>query len=201
MAAELKNETDPALARRSQAGCLESFEELVRRYESRIYGFARTCSGRDSIAREVTQEAFVKAFQSLRSFDPRRSFKSWLFGIARNLCADQFRCSRRFSEEPVPERVDEENPASLLERREARGTIWETARQNLTLTQFQALWLHYAEELPVADVARAMRKTRPHVKVLLFRARQRLLRQFEADAETSRELGLPRRPVLNRPSL
>ena len=85
--------SDEALARAAQAGALASFEELVRRYEARIFRFvANSCrSGAD--AREITQEAFVSAFLHLREFDPDRSFQTWLFTIARRKCVDRHRAA------------------------------------------------------------------------------------------------------------
>ena len=166
--------SDEALARAAQAGALASFEELVRRYEMRIFRFvANSCrSGAD--AREITQEAFVSAFLHLREFDPDRSFQTWLFTIARRKCVDRHRATARVADEPVPEIVDDTNPAGIMLEREAREDLWRTARALLPAPQFQVLWLKYAEDFSVDQIARVTSRTRTHVKVLLFRARARL---------------------------
>ena len=86
MRSELKLMADEDLARQSQAGSLEAFEELVSRYEHRLYAFAMQWRHNPSEAREVTQDAFVRAFQALAQFDARRSFAPWLLAILRRKC-------------------------------------------------------------------------------------------------------------------
>lgn len=170
--------SDEELARETQAGALEAFEELVYRYERRVYAFvAQSC--RDAAgAREVTQNTFVKAFQAIRQFDSRREFASWLFGIARRSCVDHHRAARRLPTEPVPELADPDDPSQVLARQEDRREIWDLARRCLTPAQFEVLWLRYVEDMSVVRVAAVVGKTATHVKVLLFRARQNLARQL-----------------------
>ncbi|HVV74085.1 MAG TPA: sigma factor, partial [Verrucomicrobiae bacterium] len=60
--------TAEELAVRSQAGCLESFEQLVRTYESRVFNFLRRLTGNEHDAEDLTQETFLKAFRGLPSY-------------------------------------------------------------------------------------------------------------------------------------
>jgi len=163
---------DEELARQTRAGSLESFEELVFRYEGRIYRFVRNFCRSETDAREITQDTFVRAFQAIAQFDPRQSFAGWLFAIARHKCIDHFRAAKPISDAAPPELHDENDPAVQLVRREDSENIWRIARRHLSEVQFQALWLKYVDELEVADIARALGKTRTHIKVLLFRSRQ-----------------------------
>jgi RNA polymerase sigma-70 factor, ECF subfamily len=172
--------TDQELARQTQAGSLAAFEELVYRYEGRIFGFVANLCSNAADARELTQDTFVRAFQAIEQFDSQRSFAPWLFTIARRKCLDHYRAARPPADEPVPELADLDDPAELLARQEDRHSLWELARRHLPKPQFQALWLKYAEEMNVADVAQVLRKTQTHVKVLLFRARQALGRELKA---------------------
>ena len=71
----------------------------------------------------------------------------------------------------LPEEVDEDDPAELLAQREAEGDLWQLAKRALPSLQFEALWLRHAEDMSVAEVAQVLRRTKIHVKVLLFRAR------------------------------
>jgi len=174
MTRDLQAPSDEELARQAQAGSLAPFEELVYRYEGRIYRFVANSCRVEADAREITQETFVRAFQALDQFDARRFFAPWLFAIARRKCLDHHRASARIVGEPLPETQDEETPADLLSREEERANIWLLARRCLPELQFQALWLRYAEEMETAQIGRVLRKTRSHVKVLLFRARQSL---------------------------
>ena len=180
MAPEFQAGTDQELARQSQAGSLPAFEELVYRYEARVYGFVANFCRNGADARELTQDTFVRAFQAMSRFDCRREFAPWLFTIARSKCIDHRRRAPPAADAPLPELPVEENPAELLARREERQGLWALARRRLPEVQFQALWLRYVEDLSVEGIAQALGKTKTHVKVLLFRARQALAREVKA---------------------
>lgn len=181
MASDFQNLTDEELAGETQAGSLAAFEELVYRYEHRIYAFVMQYCHNDADAREITQDAFVRAFQAIGRFVPRGGFGPWLFTIARRKCIDHYRAARRTpSDESVPELPDHDDPSVLLVREEERQHLWALARRCLREPQFQALWLRYAEGMSVFGVARVLRKTQTHVKVLLFRARETLRRELKA---------------------
>lgn len=172
MAPELSTDSDAELARQTQAGSLDAFEQLVYRYEHRVHAFVAQLCCNAADAREVTQDTFVKASQSMSQFDAHREFAPWLFTIARRKCIDRHRAARPVAAEPAPEMADENDPAELLARNEDRLHLWQLARGCLPENQFQALWLRYAEDMDVAMIAQVLGKTRVHVKVLLFRARQ-----------------------------
>ena len=170
---------DEELARQAQAGSLAAFEHLVWRYEHRVHAFVCQFCRHQTDAAELTQDTFVKAFQRLGQFDVNRDFAAWLFTIARRQCIDRHRSRIPRADDSVLEPVDHEDPAELISRREDGEALWQLARKHLGHHQFQALWLHYAGEMDVASIAQVMGKTRVHVKVLLFRARQILGRQLK----------------------
>jgi RNA polymerase sigma-70 factor (ECF subfamily) len=172
--------SDEELARQSQAGSLVAFEELVYRYEHRIYGFAFNCCRQAEDAREITQDTFVQAFRAIGQFDSEQKFAPWLFTIAHRKSIDQHRAAPPVSEELPPEPPDFDDPSELLTRQEEKQDLWELARRRLPKVQFQALWLKYAEELNVAEIGQVLRKTQTYVKVMLFRARQTLGRDLKA---------------------
>ena len=180
MPSDLQKCSDEELARQSQAGSLVAFEELVYRYEARVYGFIANCCRNGADAREVTQDTFVRAFQAIGQFDCQRGFRPWLFTIARRKCIDHHRATPSTTDEAMPDLPDDNDPAELLARQEERQNLWELARQRLTETQFQALWLRYAEDMSVAGIAQVLHKTQTYLKVLLFRARQALARELKA---------------------
>jgi len=181
---------DEELARQSQDGSLTAFEELVRRYEGRIFAFATHGCGPGADAAGITQDTFVRAFRAIGQFDPRRGFGSWLFGIARNRCADHHRAAvPEISVEQPPDLPDADDPAELLARREEIQDIWRLARRCLPAVQFQAIWLRYAEDMSLAEIARALNKTQTHVKVLLFRARQALIRGQQSAERVAGQAG------------
>jgi RNA polymerase sigma-70 factor (ECF subfamily) len=170
--------SDEELARQTQAGSFEAFEELVRRFERRIFTFVTRTCGPPADAAEITQATFVKAFQSIRRFDCRYTFAAWLFTIARRKCIDDYRAARPPTNAPMPEQFDLEDPAELLAHKEDCKNLWDLIRLHLSAVQFQALWLRYAEEMDVPEIARVLGKTRIYTKVILFRARQTLATEF-----------------------
>lgn len=181
----MKTCSDEELAARSQAGSLAAFEELVYRYEHRIYGFVAQSCRNGADAREITQDTFVKAFQAIDQFDERHAFAAWLFTIARRKCIDHYRAAPPLADGPAPDVADLADPRELLAAREERHNLWQFARRHLPETQFHALWLRYVEDLSISEIAPVLRKTQTHVKVLLFRARRTLGRLFhESNART-----------------
>jgi RNA polymerase sigma-70 factor (ECF subfamily) len=190
MAADFKTLSDEELARETQAGSLAAFEELVYRYEHRIFAFVNQYCRNEADASELTQDTFVRAFRAIGRFVPRGGFGPWLFTIARRKCIDHYRATvRMVTDEAVPEPADHDDPSVLLARREDRQGLWALARKHLREPQFQALWLRYAEGMDVAGVARVLRKTQTHVKVLLFRAREALRRELEGAQAPKRPAG------------
>ena len=183
---------DEELARQTQAGSSVAFEELVSRYEGRVFAFIRMACRNEDDARELTQDAFVKAFQAIGQYHPRYPFRSWLFTIARRKCIDHFRRRPAATEEIDDHRVDPDDPAEQLARREDSQNLWTRARHLLPGNQFQALWLRYGEEMNVGEIATVLGLTRTHVKVLMFRARQTLVRHGgESFTGASRNLTAP----------
>jgi RNA polymerase sigma-70 factor, ECF subfamily len=171
--------SDEDLARETQAGSLPAFEELVFRYERRIYGFTLQLCSNAADAAEITQETFVKAFRNIAQFDPRHAFPGWLFTIARHNCIDHHRAAPPLSEAAAPEGTDNVDPAEVLASQEDRDNLWSLARRVLPSAQFQALWLTYAADMKAREVSRVMNRTITHIKVMLFRARRTLRRGLE----------------------
>ncbi len=167
---------------------MEAFEELVSRYEHRVFAFAAQWRRNPADAREVTQDAFVRAFQAMGQFDTRRPFAPWLFAIARRRCIDSHRRVRPVSEKASPDLPDYDDPAELLARREDGEKVWRLARRHLRDGPFEAVWLRYAEDMSVAEIAQALGKTQTHVKVLLFRARQKLAGPLRRDGRETAAL-------------
>ena len=196
MASDYRRFSDEELARATRAGSHAAFEELVYRYEHRVYAFVTQCCRSAADAREVTQDTFVRACQAIAQFDPRRGFAPWLFTIARRKCIDHYRAAPPPpTEAPWPEPPDTVDPSELLVQQEERENLWQWARRWLPETQFQALWLRYAEDMSVAGIARVLGKTQTHIKVLLFRARSSLARELRAKAHTRVAADVSRRQL------
>ena len=98
--------TDEELVALAQAGDLDCFNQLVSRWERPIYALAYRTLGREEDARDVVQEAFLRAFRGLKGFRGQAKFSSWLYRITLNLCRDWIRRERRAPVAQLPEGVD-----------------------------------------------------------------------------------------------
>jgi RNA polymerase sigma-70 factor (ECF subfamily) len=98
--------TDEELVARSIGGDLDSFNQLVLRWERPIYALAYRVIGREEDARDVCQETFLRAFRALGGFKGQAKFSSWLYRITLNLCRDWIRRERRQPLAQTPEGID-----------------------------------------------------------------------------------------------
>src|SRR6186997_539052 len=98
--------TDEELVAKSISGDVDSFNQLVSRWERPIYALAYRTVGRDEDARDVVQEAFMRAYRGLRGFKGEAKFSSWLYRITLNLCRDWMRRERRAPIVQPPEGTD-----------------------------------------------------------------------------------------------
>jgi RNA polymerase sigma-70 factor (ECF subfamily) len=98
--------TDEELVARSRGGDLDSFNQLVVRWERPIYALAYRVIGREEEARDVAQETFLRAYRALGGFNGQAKFSSWLYRITLNLCRDWIRRERRTPVSQAPEGID-----------------------------------------------------------------------------------------------
>lgn len=83
------------LIRACQDGSPEAFRRLVETYERRVYGVAHAVVHNRETARDITQEAFLRVFRAIRTYDTARPFYTWLYQIVVNLSIDALRRGRR----------------------------------------------------------------------------------------------------------
>jgi RNA polymerase sigma-70 factor (ECF subfamily) len=95
--------TDEELVASAIGGDPDSFNQLVSRWERPIYALAYRTLGREEDARDVVQEAFLRAYRGLRGFKGQAKFSSWLYRITLNLCRDWMRRERRAPIVALPE--------------------------------------------------------------------------------------------------
>lgn len=93
-AESIKKDADLGLDKARERN-LEAFSKVVDTYQNRVFGFVRRMVANSDEAADVTQEVFIRAFQSFDRFDHRSSVRTWLFRIAHNLCIDRSRKAKR----------------------------------------------------------------------------------------------------------
>jgi RNA polymerase sigma-70 factor, ECF subfamily len=180
-----KTALDVQLVAASQAGDMLAFEELVARHRDKIYARAFSMMRNEEEAIDLSQEAWVKAWQRLKQFQGDSSFATWMTRIVINLCLDQLRRQKRTRAESI-EQLDEElggverqmpvvatNPSEGLERSELRKRI-DKAMNQLSYEHRTVLILHEFEEMEYKQIAKVMNCSIGTVMSRLFYARRRL---------------------------
>lgn len=122
--------TDEDLAGRFCGGDVKAFEHLARRYRDALYRFVRWHLGATrSDAEDVTQDILIEVHRSLGSYEGRSRLRTWMFGIARNVCLRRRRAAREFSCEAAGDETLSElpdaavDPETALERREVQASV------------------------------------------------------------------------------
>lgn len=171
------------LAALARSGCRASFDTLVLRYRPRLVAFLARRLGSPADAEDVAQETFLRAFDRLERYDPTRPFQTWLFTIGKNVAANHALArTRRATHERASAAEPAASDASVIEASEpseAReaSDVWRHAARVLSPGAYRVLWLHYAQGRSVREVATATNHSTVAIKVMLFRARRRLLRE------------------------
>lgn len=127
LGAKVLSQVDPAesaLVERARRQDLEAFGKIVDAYQNRVFGFVRRMVRDADEAADLSQEVFIRAFQSFSRFDGRSSLRTWLFRIAYNLCIDRARkLSRAPSEYSFEAAGDEEQAYEVPDSRWDPETI------------------------------------------------------------------------------
>ena len=176
---------DKSLVQAAQKGDMGAFEELVARHRDKIYARAYSMMRNEEEAIDLSQEAWVKAWQRLKQFQGESSFGTWMTRIVINLCLDQLRRHKRQRAESI-EAMDEEsggverhmpvvtvNPTEGLERIELRQRI-DQALSQLSEAHRTAIVLCEFEGMEYKEIAKAMECSIGTVMSRLFYARRRM---------------------------
>jgi len=184
------------LARRSQQGCRESFAELVERYGISLLKFLRYKTNNLQDAEDLVQEAFVRAYENIHRYKDSCKFSTWLFTIAARLAYSHFRRSRSCRTLGEIESEDLQ-PGQMIVEQESHECLWAMAR-DLSKNQYQALWLKYAQDMSIKEIAMVLRKSQVNVKVLLYRARINMAKRLQnADVENEVQVHTSSKEILS----
>jgi RNA polymerase sigma-70 factor, ECF subfamily len=180
--------TDEELVARSRAGDVESFDQLILRWERPIFALAYRVIGREEDARDVCQETFMRAFRALPGFKGEAKFSSWLYRIALNLCRDWIRRQRRAPVSQLPEDTDAielaavggpaESIEDLVSRRELTSLV-EAAMARLPTEQRTAIILKEYHGMTFQEIADLQGCPLSTVKTRLYQGLTVLRRQLE----------------------
>lgn len=151
-----------------------SFDEIVNRYIKMIYNFVYRLSGNEKEAEDITQEVFLKVWKNLKKFDREKSFKTWIFSIAKNTAIDYLRKKKDI---PISF-FDDEDGENFLENTlidnepladkkidiEYNKKEIEKVMQDLTMIQREVIILKYLNEMSLSEVAEILNISKDTVK-------------------------------------
>jgi RNA polymerase sigma-70 factor (ECF subfamily) len=176
----VSNSPDEELVALAQAGDRRAFEELIERHKQKAYHIAFGFARDREEAKDLSQEAFLKAFSYLKKFDGRSSFYTWFYRIVVNVCIDYKRRAKRAAADQFDEAVEiqlepSHNPAQPLapEQHVLAGQISnrvDAALQSLPAKQKTAFILKNHQGLSIKEIAETMETAEGTVKVHLHRA-------------------------------
>lgn len=173
-------------------GSEQAFEEIVRRYSPRVFKVASKFFRRRAHVEEAAQEAFLRAYTQLASYEGRGSFEGWLTRITTNVCLNILRAARRRPESLVADLTADE--ANWIENRLAdtsagrhrtsetdviAADLAEKVLAMMSPDDRLALLLVEGDELSVKEVAEVTGWSEAKVKTQTFRARRRMREAVE----------------------
>jgi len=190
--------SDEELVARSMGGDLDSFNQLVLRWERPIYALAYRVIGREEEARDVAQETFLRAFRALSGFKGQAKFSSWLYRITLNLCRDWIRKEKRTRVSQAPEGLDiielagAATPTETIEQRIGRkdlGRAVSKAMAALPEEQRTAIILKEYHGLTFQEIADMLGCPLSTVKTRLYQGLGVVRKQLEQAGVSSDSLG------------
>jgi len=174
--------SDAELVIRCQGNDREAFRLLVERYRRRSWKVAYNLVGNMEVARDLSQEAFIRVLRRISSCDPERGFKPWFDRVVVNLSIDYLRKHRKRVSVPL-ELVSEppsvaQGPDDLSERDETRRRVHEVLKA-LPLKHRTVLAMRDIDGMDCTEIAQVLGKSPGTVRWRLNRARQAFKRAWE----------------------
>jgi len=160
------------------------FRRIARRHQDSIYSYSFYMLGNREDAEDITQEILIKTWQNIDSIG-KRSIKSWIMKVTKNLCIDHIR-HRRLSQIVKPDPPSLKDPEAIMEKREIQERVRE-AIGNLPLTLKSTVILREIQGLKYKEISRILEIPLSSVKVQLWRGRA-LLRQALSPIQKKNEL-------------
>lgn len=184
---DLTSVADRELVSTAVSGVEGSFEELVRRYQRPISAYVYRMVGNYESALDLTQEIFIKVYNSLERYRAEFKFSTWIYKIAHNAAVDHLRRTATREQSLVvgsdgdqfelPIESSRLSPEQESERRERRGEI-ETVVRSLPANYRELIVLRHSQDLSYEEIVEVTGLPLGTVKNRLFRAREIMRQQF-----------------------
>ncbi|MBL7804979.1 MAG: sigma-70 family RNA polymerase sigma factor [Saprospiraceae bacterium] len=164
------------------------FTLLYRRYAGKVYAKCITMLSDNALARDATQDIFIKVLLNLARFNEQSSFSTWIYSITYNYCIDMIRKKKKvpliFTEDigKVGEKPEVEVPDSvLLEMKQDR---LEKVLDRLPPGDKAILLMKYIDDLQIKDIAEVLDKSESAIKMQIMRAKQKAQSIYDELYET-----------------
>jgi len=173
------------IIRASQDGSLEAQRELYECYKAKVYSLAVYLTGDAEIAKDLTQEIFLKVFRDLRAFRFESSFSSWVYRLATNTCLNALRSRRTRREVDIEEVIGtpaEVDAGCSPEQRQVDRSMRRAVRKAILSLKPQlraVVVLRYIENLSYGEIAEALSCSPGTVAARLNRAHRLLERKLK----------------------
>lgn len=175
------HDDEPSRIQAAREGDEVSRAWLVHRWTPPVYRFSLRMLHNEEDARDAAQDTLVKVLKNLHRYDPDRSFRTWVFGIARNTCIDEFRKRKRRAWDEPGEIVDT-SPSALQEvARLQRAETLHRALDKIPPMYREVLVLYHFEHLKYVEIAEALDVPLGTIMNRIFRARRKLRAAYDAE--------------------
>lgn len=176
-------DTEAAWLEQALKGDDEAYSRLVETYQNPVFNLCYRMLGDEAEAEDAAQEAFWRAYQALKRYDPNRSFITWLLSIAAHYCIDQQR-KRRFTSFSIDSLEEDFLPDGGMGPEKAAAQSEQSQALHQMLAQMPApdraaIVLRYWYDFTDQEIADALSLTVPAVKSRLHRARRALAEQMQ----------------------
>jgi len=184
---DYENTPEGSLVRRAQAGDEAAFQEIVERYQSKVFSIIHGIVRQRNDVEDIAQQVFTKIYFSMRNFDFRSSLITWVYKITVNECFDYLRKKKvrklvyesDMSEDEVRRVENSETGSGRTVRADtalARRDYVVKLLERVSGEERDLLMLKEVEGYSVEEIARRLKMNENTIKVKLFRARQKLVK-------------------------
>lgn len=175
----MSRETENNIIAKILSGDDQAYAYLVNKYQAPIYNLAYRMTGQLQETEDLTQEIFIKAYESLKKFDVNRKFFPWLYTIALNTLRNHLKKRKpvvlydeeNFHQKPAV--ANPHDPETMVNRAEASRRL-DQKIQKLPLLQQEAVVLRYYQDLSFEDIAEILDITLSAAKMRVYRGLEKL---------------------------
>lgn len=188
------NDIEDILIRKSKKGDIDAFEELIRNYQKKSYNISLKMLKNPEDAMDVSQEALIKVYKSIKNFENKSSFSTWMYRIVVNTCLDFIKKNKKnllYLDKPIEteegnikmEVIDDYNtPENILEKKLTKKLVRDSI--NMLKDEYKSIIIlrdmegfSYEEiskilDIPIGTVKSRIKRARDNLKIIIINSEQ-----------------------------